>query len=939
VGDVFISYSRHDKDFVVQLHDALQRTGRDIWVDWEGIPPSAEWMNEVHSAIESAEAILFVVSSHSAASHVCAQEVLHAVGHNKRLIPVVREDINPELLPQPVADRNWIFFRATDDFDHAMTLLLSAIDVDLDWTKRHTRLLTRAIEWQDHGRDPGYALYGSDLRDSERDLAAAQSKEPRLTDLQIQYILESRHHTHKRRNIAIASAAIAATVLMVVGLLLWQKRYESNLNLARNIREKGISKLVNHDPLSAEVYLARSLSIDEELETRQLLLQARATSAKLLQVVPGDAGRTLLGFSPDGKQYLVQSDANLELWEISPRQLVQSFPVGPENILAVTFSRDMQRLVVGTAASIEIWKIGLAARAPAQRIGGVTPMTSLAVSPDDTLILAGAIDGTLSLFDARAPDRPPVRIRSHQNRVSSLAFTADGQFVASGSWDNTVKVWAVTGGQDQPRSLTELRTLVGHNDAVLSVAFSADGSTIASGSWDNRIWLWDRATGQRLRQLRGHAAGIVSLAFSVDGKWLASGSEDQTARIWTVDTGRMMITLPGLQRDVKGIVFGGTPSDPQLAAGDKKGTIRLWDIGAIGQREEITTLRGHERPVNAINFNPQREQLASGGWGGRIRLWDLKTGQQRMLGAGAGDGHTDSVTVVAFSPDGEVLVSGGKDGTTRVWDTARGSSRLLEWPEESDPVIVRDLAFSPDGKLIASANDDGHVRVWDASVQRLVRDFAVTREAGAEKVLSVIFSPNGQLLASASEDGQIRLWRVSDWTPVRTLAGHTKEVWQVVFSPNGRYLLSASDDRSVRVWDVGTGRQIGLPVPHEGPVWSLDVSPDGKTLLTGSSDSTAHLWNIATAAGTIGVTHRAVLRVSEEPVWKVAFARKAGAPLLAAIAGADSEIHVLNLDHFDSFLEEPRKLEQQAMEQTGLQIADGPELSIVPEDRAAASPK
>jgi len=101
-----------------------------------------------------------------------------------------------------------------------------------------------------------------------------------------------------------------------------------------------------------------------------------------------------------------------------------------------------------------------------------------------------------------------------------------------------------------------------------------------------------------------------------------------------------------------------------------------------------------------------------------------------MLGAGAGDGHTDSVTVVAFSPDGEVLVSGGKDGTTRVWDTARGSSRLLEWPEESDPVIVRDLAFSPDGKLIASANDDGHVRVWDASVQRLVRDFAVTREAG-----------------------------------------------------------------------------------------------------------------------------------------------------------------------------------------------------------------
>ena len=88
VADVFISYSRRDKEFVSRLHDRLEASGRSTWVDWEGIPPSAEWLREIYAAIEAGDAFLFVISGHSVVSQVCAAEIAHAVKHHKRLIPV-----------------------------------------------------------------------------------------------------------------------------------------------------------------------------------------------------------------------------------------------------------------------------------------------------------------------------------------------------------------------------------------------------------------------------------------------------------------------------------------------------------------------------------------------------------------------------------------------------------------------------------------------------------------------------------------------------------------------------------------------------------------------------------------------------------------------------------------------------------------------------------
>jgi len=118
--DVFISYSRKDKEFVKTLHQALTESQYNTWVDWEDIPLTADWWEEIKAGIESANTFLFVISPDSISSKVCAQEIEHAVANNKRLLPIVRRDgFDMNLVNPSLGKHNWLFFRAGDDFNHS----------------------------------------------------------------------------------------------------------------------------------------------------------------------------------------------------------------------------------------------------------------------------------------------------------------------------------------------------------------------------------------------------------------------------------------------------------------------------------------------------------------------------------------------------------------------------------------------------------------------------------------------------------------------------------------------------------------------------------------------------------------------------------------------------------------------------------------------------
>ena len=223
--EVFISYSRKDKEFVRRLDEALQTRGREAWVDWEGIRPTEEFMQAIYGAIEGADTFVFVLTPDSVASEVCAREIAHAASHNKRMVPIVARDVDAKAVPEPLAKLNWIFSRASDDLEAAAGLLVSALDTDLEWVHAHTRLLTRAIEWEANKKSNSFVLRGEDLRSAERWLAEGGAQEERQpTALQTEYIIASRKAAARRQRIILAAVTCGAVVALILATVAWKQR-------------------------------------------------------------------------------------------------------------------------------------------------------------------------------------------------------------------------------------------------------------------------------------------------------------------------------------------------------------------------------------------------------------------------------------------------------------------------------------------------------------------------------------------------------------------------------------------------------------------------------------------------------------------------------------------------------------------------------------------
>ena len=203
-------------------------------------------------------------------------------------------------------------------------------------------------------------------------------------------------------------------------------------------------------------------------------------------------------------------------------------------------------------------------------------------------------------------------LTGHSSIVSSVAFSPDGHTLASGSFDQTIKLWNLATGE-------ELCTFKEHTNYVTSVAFSPNGQTLASGSWDKTIKLWDVASGKQLRTHKRHKTVVASVAFSPNGKTLACGSWDHTIKLWNLASGKQLRTLTGHTSEVSSVAF--SPNGKTLASGSWDKTIKLWNL-ATGQ--ELRTLTEHTSEVTSVAFSPDGQTLASGSWDKTIKIWEIK---------------------------------------------------------------------------------------------------------------------------------------------------------------------------------------------------------------------------------------------------------------------------------------------------------------------------
>jgi WD40 repeat protein len=625
------------------------------------------------------------------------------------------------------------------------------------------------------------------------------------------------------------------------------------------------------------------------------------------------------------------TDNSVRLWDVASGQLVGQPLIGHKgSVVSLSFSPDSKLLASADKDEIILWDVAALKPIGQPLKGHSGDVLSLAFSPDSKLLASssfGVVDddgfptkGEIYLWDVATHERTGSPFKGHDSPVYSLAFSPDGKTLASGGGDDyyvgsgrnySIVLWNVAKGQalGQP--------LLGHKNEVLSLAFSPDGKVLASGSADETVKLWDVA---RLKPVNNsslldkdhHTTKVLDVHFSRDGKTLISADTGnhvlmREPKFSTTNGNNLTLESYFLTKEINGYVdntrkirsIAFSPDESKWAMGGCRkmvvnsicieGEVSIWNVAA---RLPIShPLSEDAGIVECVAFSPDGKTLASGGCdvslgnicdGGKVRLWDMASGQ--LTGQPLAAAST-TVSSLAYSPDGKMLATGScgkyesgcKQGEIRLWNPE--TRQPISPPLIGHTNFVRMLVFSPDGKTLASSSGD-NIILWNVQNRQPLGEIIpghLSAFLGAKSSIeslteSIAFSPDGKMLASSGcgklgkrtdalgertvcVEGEIRFWDVATrQLQGQPLAGHTDTITSVAFSPDGKTLASASgsSDRTIKLWDIATRKSIGRAfMGHIAGVKKVVFSPDGQTLASSSdgTDSKAYnilLWDVAT---------------------------------------------------------------------------------------------
>jgi WD40 repeat protein len=780
MADVFISYAREDHAFVRLLDDALAREKRASWVDWQGIPPTAEWLSEIRRAIESSHAAVFVISPSWIASRVCLLELEHAVKHGKRLIPILHRDVPDGSVPDALARLNWVTLRDGDDFDAGVIALFRALDTDLDWVRSHTRLLVRANEWQSRGQEDSALLRGPDLEEAERWLVAgATHRDPTPTVLQSDYIARSRKAATRRQRILLVS--VAGALVVAVGLAIWAM-VERDVAQAQRDEAVRQTQAAQARQLAARAQLLQGS--DPALAQKAVLLAAE--SLNLLPNVEADQVlRRVLG-------------------QLTPR--IAELPHGGILEPTAVAGADPWLLIADRARTLRLIDIRSRREIFHKEIG--KRIERVAMSWNSRFI-AAAVRG----LGVLVIDRISGREATYECDGHALAF--HGPMYGGADLQITEATVGIPCGREvlivDLVSWKEVRRLEMPGTPI-AVAFSRDGKLIAALNDEADVRVWD-SQGNLVATIRGQDPAsstrwsyccIGFLAFSPNGRHLVSTNLQQH-EVRVLSTGDW--TRTALRHDAPVYLFSFDDDYRDLiVTGGTDGSVRVWDLRSrrmewqASHAAEITHLRLRRRGREFVVVSASTDRTA--------RIWPLAPGRDVAWAT-----HVGPVVWADLATDRE-LVSVDQYSRIGFWAAGPKPVPFRIFAPQGRPATLAACADAA-GDLFAFATPSGGVGL-SKDLKRVHRLFFRTRDdSGAT------FSPNCRWLALAGQEG------LEVYSPATRKLVHQEKGYfsgRMSFSSSGGYLLYHPHRDGGALWSTQSWSRV--PLAEDCKARDLMVSPD-----------------------------------------------------------------------------------------------------------------
>lgn len=592
-----------------------------------------------------------------------------------------------------------------------------------------------------------------------------------------------------------------------------------------------------------------------------------------------------VAYSPDGTMLASGghfSDSTVKLWRESDGRLIRTlagtngnngFLFGP--MIPVRFFPGQKTIVsIGEGSGIGFWNV--ADGVLRQVVDGGYPMD---LDPSGAWIATAGAGGTILVRDA-ATGAILRTLMGPTDISDSLAFSSNG-LLAAGERTGKIWIWRVSDW-----SLVE--TIQAHAADIYALKFSPDGQLIASGSLDDTVRLSDVTLGAVVKVLNGHTESVNDLAFSPDGQTLVSVAWDFTARLWHVPDGGAMgaISLEG--RPGYGVAFH--PSGQRFAVATDADLLEF----DLASHQLLRKFLVHTQPMTCCRFTPDSSRMISAGYDGRIDIWKTNGDLERQLPSGDGVAALDvspdgtqftavqldmiatydvatGATVrslnlgtyaysASYSPDGTKFAAGFLDGKVRIYDASKLN---LVQTLSGLTGAVYGVDYSHDGSFLVGVDNENHARVWDGQ-GNFVRNLT-----GSNQTLNAVaVSPDDQYVLAGGDSGKAYLWRVSTGQLVMNFTAHGfGGIRSVGFTPDGTAFYTGSGERLLKVWSLADGSLLNTYSVETGSVGGvrpgpqgLDVSPDGRWLGYVREDATvvfAH--NALLATPTTATLFRGVL--------------------------------------------------------------------------------